>query len=141
MASSSAGVPYLLPGHCFSAQSSCQERMKGAITAAAQPPYAPAASALPGLPHQKTLTLTCSPDAAGDTTRNLVWRLEHGEGPERLRPAVVVLQIGTNDLTQPEHPLARAALPKQQRSPHDVLILLLRSSSTSCAGTVCTVLR
>ena len=59
---------------------------------------------------QKAIALTRSPAAAGDTTRNLVWRLEHGEGPERLRPAVVVLQIGTNDLTQPEHPLARAAL-------------------------------
>ena len=53
---------------------------------------------------------TCSSDVAGDTTRNLVWRLEHGEGPERLRPAVVVIQIGTNDLTQPEHPLVRAAV-------------------------------
>lgn len=67
---------------------------------------------------QSTLTLTRSSDAAGDTTRNLVWRLEHGEGPERLRPAVVVLQIGTNDLTQPEHPLARAAPFAHQGSPH-----------------------
>jgi len=47
---------------------------------------------------------------AGDTSRNLAWRLEHGEGPERLRPAAVVILVGTNDLTQPEHPLARPQL-------------------------------
>ena len=93
------------------------------IPAASQPARAPAARALPTTPPQKYPNPDCSPASPGDTTRNLVWRLEHGEGPERLRPAVVVLQIGTNDLTQPEHPLARAALAAHPRSAHETSCL------------------
>lgn len=36
---------------------------------------------------------------SGDTTSYLLWRLKHGELPVKHHPKVIVLQIGTNDLT------------------------------------------
>lgn len=36
--------------------------------------------------------------AGGDGTLNLLWRLEHGEGPAGLNPQVVFLMIGANDV-------------------------------------------
>ena len=50
-------------------------------------------------------TLGCS---AGDTTANLMWRLERGEDPAGIRPKAVVLLIGSNDLLLPApevHPM------------------------------------
>ena len=41
---------------------------------------------------------------AGDTTLNLLWRVQNGEGPA-FSPKVAVLLIGTNDLTNPVYAL------------------------------------
>ena len=41
---------------------------------------------------------------AGDTTLNLLWRVQHGEGPT-FSPKVAVVLIGTNDLTNPLYQL------------------------------------
>lgn len=46
---------------------------------------------------------------AGDTTRNLLWRLQNGEGPGPLSPKVAVVLIGTNDITNPMYNLVLAA--------------------------------
>ena len=35
---------------------------------------------------------------AGDTTANLMWRLQHGESPQGSGAEVMVLLIGANDL-------------------------------------------
>merc|ERR1719198_2524824 len=35
----------------------------------------------------------------GDRIRNLLWRLENGESPKDVQPRVIMLQIGTNDLS------------------------------------------
>ncbi len=42
---------------------------------------------------------------AGDTTRNLLWRLQNGEGPGSLSPKVAIVLIGTNDITNPVYNL------------------------------------
>ncbi|CAL8471452.1 g10994 [Coccomyxa elongata] len=42
---------------------------------------------------------------AGDTTRNLLWRLQNGEGPKKISPKVAVVLIGTNDITNPVYNL------------------------------------
>ena len=34
----------------------------------------------------------------GDTTDHLYWRITNGEGPKAVKPKVVVVLIGTNDL-------------------------------------------
>ena len=44
---------------------------------------------------------------AGDTTLNLLWRLQNGEGPAAFAPKVAVVLIGTNDLTNPMYGLVR----------------------------------
>ena len=44
---------------------------------------------------------------AGDTTRNLLWRLQNGEGPGKVSPKVAVVLIGTNDITNPMYNLVR----------------------------------
>ena len=41
---------------------------------------------------------------AGDTTLNLLWRVQHGEGPT-FSPKVAVVLIGTNDFTNPLYQL------------------------------------
>ena len=43
-------------------------------------------------------------DGAGDTTLNLLWRMQNGEGPA-FSPKVAVVLIGTNDLTNPIYAL------------------------------------
>lgn len=43
-------------------------------------------------------------DVTGDTTLNLLWRVQHGEGPT-FSPKVAVVLIGTNDLTNPLYQL------------------------------------
>lgn len=35
---------------------------------------------------------------AGDTTRNLLWRIQNGEFPDEVYPKVVIISIGINDL-------------------------------------------
>ena len=50
---------------------------------------------------------------AGDTTLNLLWRVQNGEGPA-FSPKVVVLLIGTNDLTNPVYALV--SIPFQEES-------------------------
>ena len=45
---------------------------------------------------------------AGDTTLNLLWRLQNGEGPAPFSPAVAVVLVGTNDITNPTYNLVRA---------------------------------
>ena len=35
---------------------------------------------------------------AGDTTASLMWRLQNGEGPAKLKPKALVLMIGANNL-------------------------------------------
>eukprot|EP00746_Dinoflagellata_sp_MGD_P062308 gnl/MRDRNA2_/MRDRNA2_26228_c0_seq1.p1 gnl/MRDRNA2_/MRDRNA2_26228_c0~~gnl/MRDRNA2_/MRDRNA2_26228_c0_seq1.p1 ORF type:complete len:333 (+),score=59.06 gnl/MRDRNA2_/MRDRNA2_26228_c0_seq1:67-999(+) len=35
---------------------------------------------------------------SGDSVGNLLWRLQHGEGPKSAQPRVMVLAIGTNDM-------------------------------------------
>ncbi|KAK9807469.1 hypothetical protein WJX72_000118 [[Myrmecia] bisecta] len=37
---------------------------------------------------------------AGDTTEHLLWRIQNGEGPTGLGTKVIIVLIGTNDLTQ-----------------------------------------
>ena len=44
---------------------------------------------------------------AGDTTQNLLWRLQNGEGSAALAPKVAVMLVGTNDLTNPNYNLVR----------------------------------
>lgn len=39
---------------------------------------------------------------AGDTVQRLLWRMRNGELPKRNHPRVVVLLIGSNDLTSPD---------------------------------------
>lgn len=41
---------------------------------------------------------------AGDTTLNLLWRVQNGEGPT-FSPKIAVVLIGTNDLTNPIYQL------------------------------------
>ncbi len=41
---------------------------------------------------------------AGDTTLNLLWRVQNGEGPT-FSPKMAVVLIGTNDLTNPIYQL------------------------------------
>lgn len=48
-------------------------------------------------PDACTAALPLDP-AAGDQTAHLIWRLENGEMPQKNKPKVVVLLIGTNDL-------------------------------------------
>ncbi|CAL5224328.1 g6997 [Coccomyxa viridis] len=50
--------------------------------------------------HLRTAALSL----AGDTTLNLLWRVQHGEGPT-FSPKVAVVLIGTNDLTNPLYQL------------------------------------
>lgn len=40
----------------------------------------------------------CATPLAGDQAMHLLWRLQNGEGPRDLNPAVVMVQIGTNDI-------------------------------------------
>ena len=40
----------------------------------------------------------CGP-CAGDSTANLMWRLQNGEAPQGLRAGALVLHIGSSDLT------------------------------------------
>lgn len=51
-----------------------------------------------------TATVTSALCVAGDTTLNLLWRVQHGEGPT-FSPKVAVVLIGTNDLTNPLYQL------------------------------------
>lgn len=46
---------------------------------------------------------------AGDTTLNLLWRLQNGEGPAALSPRVAIVLIGTNDITNPVYNLVSFA--------------------------------
>lgn len=66
----------------------------------------------------------------GDATQGLLWRLEHGHWPPGLRPEVIVLMIGTNNLgygSTPENTAAGigAVVAKlQQFSPASRILLL-----------------
>ena len=52
---------------------------------------------------------------AGDTTLNLLWRVQNGEGPV-FSPKVAVLLIGTNDLTNPVYALVSIPLQEETRT-------------------------
>ena len=59
-----------------------------------------AALATTGQPPGICVSLLTSPAFlhAGDTTGNLMWRLQHGESPSGSGAKVMVLLIGANDL-------------------------------------------
>lgn len=59
---------------------------------------------------------------AGDTTLNLLWRVQNGEGPT-FSPKMAVVLIGTNDFTNPIYQLVSR--------PHQIL---LRSDSFCQTG-------
>jgi lysophospholipase L1-like esterase len=70
----------------------------------------------------------------GDRTEELLWRLGHGnwgDGPDRLRPRLIVLMIGTNNLTagRPARDIARgvgAILDFVRRTSPSSQVLLLK---------------
>lgn len=46
----------------------------------------------------RTITSCSCRCCVGDTTSNLLWRIQHGEGADGLNPTAMVLLVGTNDL-------------------------------------------
>jgi lysophospholipase L1-like esterase len=58
-----------------------------------------------------------------DRTQNVLWRLQHGE-MEGIQPKVIVLNIGTNNLTPTEH--SRANTPEEVSAAHVTIVEILR---------------